>query len=147
MPERSICPYDLPWCNYTAFAASAEIMIGSTSDGELGLTFLGMPCTWTLHSASCLYLFAPEQDGGARGNYHFSTASIPHFSWHSLMHTFSTLGGNEGSIPTLVMGQLLGHSKLSTNDRYTHELAGPNREAVQKIENLILFSDKKTSGK
>jgi integrase len=28
---------------------------------------------------------------------------IPHFSWHSLPHTFSTPGGNEGSIPTLVM--------------------------------------------
>jgi len=36
---------------------------------------------------------------------------IPHFSWHSLRHTFSTLGGNEGSIPTLVMKQLLGHIK------------------------------------
>jgi integrase len=32
---------------------------------------------------------------------------IPHFSWHSLRHTFSTLGGNEGTIPTLVMKQLL----------------------------------------
>jgi integrase len=71
---------------------------------------------------------------------------IPHFSWHSLRHTFSTLGGNEGSIPTLVMKQLLGHSRLSTTDRYMHELAGPKREAVQKIENLILFPRKKASG-
>jgi integrase len=71
---------------------------------------------------------------------------IPHFSWHSLRHTFSTLGGNEGSIPTLVMKQLLGHSRLSTTDRYMHELAGPKREAVQKIENLILFPLKKASG-
>lgn len=71
---------------------------------------------------------------------------IPHFSWHSLRHTFSTLGGNEGSIPTLVMKQLLGHSRLSTTDRYMHELAGPKREAVQKIENLILFPHKKASG-
>jgi integrase len=71
---------------------------------------------------------------------------IPHFSWHSLRHTFSTLGGNEVSIPTLVMKQLLGHSRLSTTDRYMHELAGPKREAVQKIENLILFPRKKASG-
>ena len=27
-----------------------------------------------------------------------------------------------------------------------HELAGPKREAVQKIENLILFPHKKASG-
>ena len=66
--------------------------------------------------------------------------------WHSLRHTFSTLGGNEGSIPTLVMKQLLGHSRLSTTDRYMHELAGPKREAVQKIEKLILFPRKKASG-
>jgi integrase len=71
---------------------------------------------------------------------------IRHFSWHSLRHTFSTLGGNEGSIPTLVMKQLLGHSRLSTTDRYMHELAGPKREAVQKIENLILVPFKKASG-
>lgn len=71
---------------------------------------------------------------------------ISHFSWHSLRHTFSTLGGNEGTIPTLVMKQLLGHSRLSTTDRYMHELSGPKREAVQKIEKLILFPCKKASG-
>ncbi len=27
-----------------------------------------------------------------------------------------------------------------------HELAGPKREAVQKIENLVLFPRKKASG-
>ncbi|SPE23205.1 hypothetical protein SBA2_120043 [Acidobacteriia bacterium SbA2] len=71
---------------------------------------------------------------------------IPHFSWHSLRHTFSTLGGNEGTIPAVVMKQLLGHSRLSTTDRYMHDLAGPKREAVEKIENLILFPHKKASG-
>jgi integrase len=71
---------------------------------------------------------------------------IPHFSWHSLRHTFSTLGGNEGSIATLVMKQLLGHSRLSTMDRYMHELAGPKRDAVEKIENLVFFPRKKASG-
>jgi site-specific recombinase XerD len=44
------------------------------------------------------------------------------------------------------MKQLLGHSRLSTTDRYMHELAGPKREAVQKIENLILFPRKKAIG-
>jgi integrase len=71
---------------------------------------------------------------------------IPHFSLHSLRHTFSTLGGNEGIIPALVVKQLLGHSRLSTTDRYMHDLAGPKREAVEKIENLILFQHKKASG-
>jgi len=70
---------------------------------------------------------------------------IPHFSWHSLRHTFSTLGGNEGSIPTLVMKQLLGHSKLSTTQKYMHELEGQQREAMAKIENLIWFPKKKAS--
>ena len=69
---------------------------------------------------------------------------IPHFSWHSLRHTFSTLGGNEGTIPTLVMKQLLGHSKLSTTQKYMHELEGPQREAMGKIENLIWFPKKQT---
>ena len=68
---------------------------------------------------------------------------IPHFSWHSLRHTFSTLGGNEGSIPTLVMKQLLGHSRLSTTDKYMHELSVPKRKAVEKIEKLIFPHRKK----
>ena len=71
---------------------------------------------------------------------------IPHFSWHSLRHTFSTLGGNEGTIPTLVMKQLLGHSKLSTTEKYMHELQSEQREAMTKIENLIWFPKKKASG-
>ncbi|HUY12077.1 MAG TPA: site-specific integrase [Terriglobia bacterium] len=71
---------------------------------------------------------------------------IPHFSWHSLRHTFSTLGGNEGTIPTVVMKQLLGHSKLSTTQKYMHELKSQQREAMRKIENLIWFPKKKASG-
>lgn len=71
---------------------------------------------------------------------------IPHFSWHSLRHTFTTLGGNEGTIPTVVMKQLLGHSKLSTTEKYMHELEGQQREAMTKIENLIWFPKKKASG-
>jgi len=71
---------------------------------------------------------------------------IPHFSWHSLRHTFSTLGGNEGTIPTLVMKQLLGHSKLSTTQKYMHELEGQQREAMGKIEHLIWLPKKKVDG-
>jgi len=71
---------------------------------------------------------------------------IAHFSWHSLRHTFSTQGGNEGTIPTLVMKQLLGHSKLSTTQKYMHELESQQREAMNKIENLIWLSKKKASG-
>ena len=70
---------------------------------------------------------------------------ILHFSWHSLRHTFSTLGGNEGTIPILVMKQLLGHSKLSTTEKYMHELEGQQRAAMTKIENLIWFPKKKAS--
>ncbi|HET7101915.1 MAG TPA: hypothetical protein VFJ52_12255, partial [Terriglobia bacterium] len=51
----------------------------------------------------------------------------------------------EGSIPTCVMKRLLGHTRLSTTDRYMHELAGPKREAMQKIEKLILLSNSKAS--
>jgi integrase len=68
---------------------------------------------------------------------------IRHFSWHSLRHTFSTLGGNEGTIPTLVMKQLLGHSKLSTTQKYMHELQDQQREAMSKIEHLIWLPKKK----
>src|SRR5271167_1691168 len=71
---------------------------------------------------------------------------IPHFSWHSLRHTFTTLGGNEGTIPTVVMKQLLGHSKLSTTEKYMHELEGQHRAAMTKIEHLIWFPKKKASG-
>jgi len=71
---------------------------------------------------------------------------IPHFSWHSLRHTFSTLGGNEGTIPTLVMKHLLGHSKLSTTQKYMHELEGQQREAMGKIEHLIWLPKKKVDG-
>jgi hypothetical protein len=67
---------------------------------------------------------------------------IPHFSCHSLRHTFSTLGGDEGTIPTLVMKQLLGHSKLGTSQKCMHELEGQQREAMSKIENLIWFPKK-----
>lgn len=72
--------------------------------------------------------------------------NIAHFSWHSLRHTFTTLGGNGGTIPTVVMKQLLGHSKLSTTQEYMHELKSEQREAMTKIEKLIWFPRKKASG-
>jgi len=43
------------------------------------------------------------------------------------------------------MKQLLGHSKLRTTEKYTHELHGQQREAMTKIENLIWFSKEKAS--
>ena len=42
------------------------------------------------------------------------------------------------------MKQLLGHSKLSTTQKYRHELEGQQREARGKIENLIWFPKKQT---
>jgi hypothetical protein len=42
------------------------------------------------------------------------------------------------------MKQLLGHSKLSTTQKYMHELEGQQREAMGKIENLIWFPKKQT---
>ena len=71
---------------------------------------------------------------------------IAHFSWRSLRHTFSTLGGNEGTIPSVVMMRLLGHAKLSTTEKYMHELQSEQRAAMAKIENLIWFPKKKASG-
>jgi len=44
------------------------------------------------------------------------------------------------------MKQLLGHSKLSTTEKYMHELESQQREARTKIENLIWFPKKKASG-
>jgi integrase len=71
---------------------------------------------------------------------------IPRFSWHSLRHTFSALGGNEETIPTLVAKQLLGHSKLSTTQKYMHELEDQKRAAMAKIEHLIWLPKKKGDG-
>ena len=42
------------------------------------------------------------------------------------------------------MKQLLGHSQLSTTQKYRHELEGQQREARGKIENLIWFPKKQT---
>ncbi|MGH2507524.1 MAG: tyrosine-type recombinase/integrase [Ktedonobacteraceae bacterium] len=69
--------------------------------------------------------------------YHFPLTSGHRLSGHSLRHAFSTLGGNEGTIPTVVLKQLLGHFKLSTTQKYMHELKTEQRAAMSKIEKLI----------
>jgi integrase len=69
---------------------------------------------------------------------------ILRFGWHSLRHTFSTFGGNNG-VPLPVIQSLLGHSSAETTMLYTHPLAGPQREAVEKLA-VILFPNVPTEG-
>jgi integrase len=64
---------------------------------------------------------------------------IVRFGWHTLRHTFSTFGGSSG-VPLPVMQSLLGHTSAETTMLYTHPLAGPQREAVEKLSS-ILFRD------
>ena len=58
------------------------------------------------------------------------------FGWHSLRHTFSTYNGNHG-VPMPVLQSLLGHATAETTMIYTHELEGPQRQAVQTLERVL----------
>jgi len=68
---------------------------------------------------------------------------IPHFGWHSLRHTFRTMAGNHGVAPELVQG-LLGHASLETTMLYMHREDAAEREAVEKIAEVLCPSVPKT---
>jgi hypothetical protein len=55
-------------------------------------------------------------------------------------HHFATVKGGENS---RIQPVSQCSSRLSTTDRYMHELAGPMREVVQNIEKLILLPHKR----
>lgn len=61
---------------------------------------------------------------------------LPHFSWHSLRHTFSTHSGNLGvSVP--VLQSILGHASPKTTMIYTHALQDAQRQAVEKLAGVL----------
>lgn len=64
---------------------------------------------------------------------------IPRFGWHSLRHTFSTLGGSNG-VPMPTLQSLLGHSSLETTMLYTHPLEAAQREAVNRVATILFPS-------
>ena len=57
---------------------------------------------------------------------------IPRFTWHSLRHTFSTYGGNNG-VAMPVLQSLLGHTSANVTMKYTHPLAASQREAIEQL--------------
>jgi integrase len=69
---------------------------------------------------------------------------IARFGWHSLRHTFSTYGGNNG-VPLPVLQYLLGHASAETTMIYTHPLAEAQRRAVEQMA-TILFPSVPTLG-
>ncbi len=61
---------------------------------------------------------------------------IPRFGWHSLRHTFATLGGDQG-VPLPVIQSLLGHSTLDTTAIYLHAMDDTKRAAVEQVARLM----------
>ena len=64
------------------------------------------------------------------------TLGIPHFGWHSLRHTFRTIAGNRGVPPELVQS-LLGHSSLDTTMIYMQRVEEAERQAVEKVAEVL----------
>ena len=62
----------------------------------------------------------------------YKRLGIPHFSWHSLRHTFSTYQGNQG-VPVPVLQSLLGHTTAKTTMLYTHPLIDAQRLAMTQL--------------
>jgi len=61
---------------------------------------------------------------------------IPHFGWHSLRHTFRTMAANRGIQPELVRA-ILGHESLETTMIYMHRVDSAEREAVEKVGEVL----------
>ena len=61
---------------------------------------------------------------------------IGRFGWHSMRHTFSTYNGNHG-VPLPVLQSLLGHANAETTMIYTHQLEGPQRQAVKALQGVL----------
>jgi len=61
---------------------------------------------------------------------------IPHFGWHSLRHSFTTYGGNNG-VPMPVLQSVLGHVSAETTMIYAHPLEEAQRQAVEKLAGVL----------
>ncbi|MGB8839481.1 MAG: site-specific integrase [Aliidongia sp.] len=55
---------------------------------------------------------------------------------HDLRHSFASVGSDEGD-SLQVIGRLLGHSKITTTQRYTHLSLDPVKDAVERISGRI----------
>ena len=62
---------------------------------------------------------------------------LPKVGWHDLRHTSATLLHQHE--PLRVTQSILGHSDLQTTLGYTHVLPGWQREAMKRLETVILF--------
>jgi integrase len=62
---------------------------------------------------------------------------LPKVGWHDLRHTSATLLHQHESLR--VTQSILGHSDLQTTLGYIHVLPGWQREAMKRLENVILF--------
>lgn len=62
---------------------------------------------------------------------------LPKVGWHDLRHTSATLLHQHE--PLRVTQGILGHSNLQTTLGYTHVLPGWQREAMKRLEDVILF--------
>jgi integrase len=62
---------------------------------------------------------------------------LPKVGWHNLRHTSATLLHEHE--PLRVAQAILGHSDLQTTLGYTHVLPGWQREAIKRLESVLLF--------
>jgi integrase len=62
---------------------------------------------------------------------------LPKVGWHDLRHTSATLLHEHE--PLRVAQAILGHSDLQTTLGYTHVLPGSQREAMRRLERVVLF--------
>jgi len=62
---------------------------------------------------------------------------LPKVGWHDLRHTSATLLHQHE--PLRVAQEILGHSDLQTTLGYTHVLPGRQREAMKRLEQVVLF--------
>jgi integrase len=62
---------------------------------------------------------------------------LPKVGWHTLRHTSATLLHEHE--PLRVAQAILGHSDLQTTLGYTHVLPGWQREAMKRLETVLLF--------
>ena len=62
---------------------------------------------------------------------------LPKVGWHTLRHTSATLLHERE--PLRVAQAILGHSDLQTTLGYTHVLPGWQREAMKRLEDVVLF--------
>ncbi len=76
----------------------------------------------------------------------YKRLGIPHFSWHSLRHTFSTYQGNQG-VPVPVLQSLLGHTTAKTTMLYTHPLIDAQKLALTQLASKLFPNVPKLIGK